>query len=341
MLSENTPPLTFKERVEELWTVVRVLYIKLTYADKHEEELYNRFLVPEILKRRSRIPSFQEVKYSGSLVLGNTHVSVGQAIRLPQNYKHVGGYHIEGNVEPLPEGLKKIMDEAKNGVIYFSMGSNLNSKDMPEEMNINLLKMFGTLKQTIIWKFEEELPGRPKNVHIVKWAPQPSILAHPNCVLFITHGGLLSTTETVYFGVPIIGIPIFADQFTNVIRAVRRGIALRVDLSNAMADDLKIAIEEIVGNPKYTQTVKQLSKIFHDRQMTPGAELVYWVEHVIRTKGAPHLKSPALLLPWYQKAYLDLAIIILIILIVALLFIRKLLCLSFAMKIVDGIKKKN
>lgn len=70
------------------------------------------------------------------------------------------------------------MDEAKNGVIYFSMGSNIKSKDMPEELKANLIKMFATLKQTIIWKFEEELPNIPKNVHILKWAPQPSILGN-------------------------------------------------------------------------------------------------------------------------------------------------------------------
>lgn len=75
--------------------------------------------------------------------------------------------------------------------------------------------------------------------------------AHPNCVLFITHGGLLSTTESIYFGVPIIGIPVFADQFTNVIRATSKGFAKRVDLSYTMADTMKAAIEEITTNTRY------------------------------------------------------------------------------------------
>lgn len=73
--------------------------------------------------------------------------------------------------------LKKIMDNAKNGVIYFSMGSNLKSKLMPDELKQNFLKMFGSLKQTVLWKFEDDLPNTPNNVHILKWAPQPSILS--------------------------------------------------------------------------------------------------------------------------------------------------------------------
>lgn len=74
-----------------------------SYTDSYEEEQYNRIVVPAILKRKNKVPSLQELKYSGSLVLGNTHISVGQAVRLPQNYKHVGGYHIEEKVKPLPE----------------------------------------------------------------------------------------------------------------------------------------------------------------------------------------------------------------------------------------------
>lgn len=76
----------------------------------------------------------------------------------------------------ISQDLKEIMENAKHGVIYFSMGSNLKSTEMPDEMKQNLVKMFGELKQTIIWKFEEDFPNLPKNVHIVNWAPQPSIL---------------------------------------------------------------------------------------------------------------------------------------------------------------------
>lgn len=70
------------------------------------------------------------------------------------------------------------MDNAKHGVIYFSMGSFLKSTDLPRPLVAELLKMFGQLKQTVIWKFETDLPDVPKNVHIVDWAPQPSILGN-------------------------------------------------------------------------------------------------------------------------------------------------------------------
>lgn len=73
---------------------------------------------------------------------------------------------------------------------------------------------------------------------------------HPNTRMFITHGGKLSTTETMYYGVPIIGIPIFGDQFINMKMAVSKDYAILVTFENDLADRLKIAINEILNNPK-------------------------------------------------------------------------------------------
>lgn len=40
--------------------------------------------------------------------------------------------------------------------------------------------------------------------------------AHPNMKLFISHGGLLGITEAVYEGIPVLGIPVFGDQWANI-----------------------------------------------------------------------------------------------------------------------------
>lgn len=50
--------------------------------------------------------------------------------------------------------------------------------------------------------------------------------------------------------------------------------------------------------------------------MTPGAAVPYWIEYVVRTHGARHLRSPAVDVPLYQKLYLDLAAFIAVVVIV-------------------------
>jgi len=68
---------------------------------------------------------------------------------------------------------------------------------------------------------------------------------------------------------------------------------------------------------RFTQNAKRMSTIFHDRPMSALDTAVYWVEYVIRHKGAHHLRSAAVDSTWYQ--YLLLDVILFIITIVLLL----------------------
>lgn len=72
--------------------------------------------------------------------------------------------------------MQEILDNAQHGVIYFSMGSSLKSSQMNPELKSILLKVFGSMKQTILWKYEEPLENIPKNLHIRQWMPQNDIL---------------------------------------------------------------------------------------------------------------------------------------------------------------------
>lgn len=43
--------------------------------------------------------------------------------------------------------------------------------------------------------------------------------------------------------------------------------------------------------------------------MSPLETAVYWIEYVIRYRGAPHLSSAAIKLAWYQYYFVDMALI--------------------------------
>nr|QGA73344.1 UDP-glucuronosyltransferase 40Q2 [Spodoptera frugiperda] len=339
-MSPISPPFSFTERVGELWNLI-YLYRVLWFVRDTEEQAFRDSFGAAAAKRGITLPNLYDLKYNSSMMLANSHYSLGDPQRLPTNYVGIGGYHIQDEIPPLPKDLQKLMDSATDGVIYFSLGSMVRSETIPVELKTQLLNVFSKLKQTIIWKFDGELENVPKNVHIVKWAPQPSILAHPNAKIFITHGGLLSTTETIHYGVPIIGIPLFSDQFLNIKRAVRKGFALEVPLAYDTPAKLEVAIKEILSNPKYREKVKELSFIYHHRETKPGKTLVHWVEHVIQTKGAPHLQSPALHVPLYQKLYLDLVALIILGLMIVKRVLKALCCSKTQNKKKGEDKKKK
>ncbi|CAI6344506.1 unnamed protein product [Macrosiphum euphorbiae] len=263
-----------------------------------------------IIKRNLDIKvSLDQLILNASLILVNTHFTMLESKPLVPAVVEIGGIHIMP-IKPLPTDIQKYIDESKDGVIYFCMGSSLRGESFSVEKRQKFLNVFDKLPQRILWKWEGELPGKPSNVMIREWMPQRDILAHPNVKLFISHGGLLGTTEAVHEGVPILSMPMFGDQITNIKSVVSRGAAEMMNYGNLNEDEIFIKITSMLTNPKYRKKAKELSEAFRDRPMSALETAVYWTEYVIRHKGAPLLRSATIGTPWYQYYLIDVLIVI-------------------------------
>ncbi|CAH1153876.1 unnamed protein product [Phaedon cochleariae] len=254
---------------------------------------------------------FYEVITSVNLILLNSHPSVTEPVPLMPNMIEIGGAHL-GPLCKLPDDLEDFMDSAKDGVILFSMGSNLKSADLGSEKIESLISAFRQIRQRVLWKLEEELPDLPGNVKVVNWIPQAEVLAHPNTKAFITHGGLFSTIEAVHFGVPIVGIPVYGDQKSNIARAVRDEYAVSVPFTDISSENVAAAIHEIL-KPKYSLNIQQRSRDLRDRPVEPLANAIYWIEFILNHDGAKYLQSPGVKLPSYKRHLIDVIIVLVII----------------------------
>lgn len=107
-------------------------------------------------------------------------------------------------------------------------------------------------------------------------------------------------------------IPLFLDQFNNAHNSVARGFALHLSLNggNFTKNTLLSIIKEMLKNPKYRKKAKEISKLFHDRPLKPMESAVYWIEYVIRHKGAEHLKVTGLGLSWYKYYLVDVILLL-------------------------------
>lgn len=58
------------------------------------------------------------------------------------------------------------------------------------------------------------------NIRVVEWAPQNDVLGHPSVRAFVTQAGINSLQEAAYHAVPVVSIPLVADQGDNAAKVI-------------------------------------------------------------------------------------------------------------------------
>ncbi|KAH8254190.1 hypothetical protein KR032_008816, partial [Drosophila birchii] len=257
-------------------------------------------------KSLERVPTIKELERNISAILLNSHVPLFSARPVSYNMIQCAGLHILPP-KALPEDIKQFLDGAKHGAIYFSLGSQVRSAEMSPGKRKIFLDVFGSLKQRVLWKFENEsVTNIPANVMVKSWLPQADILAHPNVKVFIGHGGTNGVIEAMHYGVPMLGMAVYADHYHHVNQGKKAGYLLDLDYRTVTEEELREALHELIENPKYRNNMKQASKVFRDRPLSAMDTAMYWINYVIEHRGAPHLVSAGVQLPWYQFYLLDI-----------------------------------
>ncbi|CAG2053468.1 unnamed protein product [Timema podura] len=322
--------------VERFWNTLYYIVINIS------NHYYNEIPTNELSKRyfgNDVSPIWKIAKKNTSLILVNSHFSINGIRPTVPGFIEVGGLHIH-EPNPLPKDIQKFLDESEHGVVYFSLGSIVQVQTFSTEKLKALMDAFGALPERVLMKYTgDTLPGQPSNVMTGKWLPQQDILSHPKTRLFISHGGLMGTLEAVYAGVPIVGIPLFADQELNIKRCVLQGFAVRILYDDMTKESFLSAIRTLLDDPRYAANAKKTSFQFRDRPHTALETAVYWIEYVIRHRGAPHLRSAGADLPTYQYLLLDV-ISALVLGVVFFLYLTYIVIRS-VLRLLLGRKKRN
>jgi glucuronosyltransferase len=221
------------------WILMRMYHLP------EQEKLYN-----EVFTNSSK--SFDEVRRTSvAIALVNSHFSISFPKPFLPNTIEVAGMQInEAILKPLPSDIQKFIEDSEHGIIYFSLGSNIKTSQMDPEKLQDIANALMRLKQNVIWKFDDEhFDVDPKKIMIRKWLPQYEILGHNNTKIFITHAGLLSCTEAIYFAKNVIAVPIFGDQPQNAKKMARDNLGIYLEYFNFTGDSVTWAINEILSNP--------------------------------------------------------------------------------------------
>ncbi|KAK8563514.1 hypothetical protein V6N13_006284 [Hibiscus sabdariffa] len=150
--------------------------------------------------------------------------------------------------------LKWLDSQESGSVIYACLGS-ISTVKCPELIQLGLgleasNKPFiwvlrgnnTTLNEVEKWMEEDGFEERTKGRGLVVkgWAPQVLILSHPAIGGFLTHCGWNSTIEGISAGVPLITLPLLADQFSNeklAVQVLKIGVSLGIDKPTNVGDE--------------------------------------------------------------------------------------------------------
>lgn len=222
------------------------------------------------------------------------------------NFKYVGGIHCRP-AKALSENLEEFVQSSGDaGIVVFTLGSMI--KNITTEKANMIASGLAQIPQKVIWRYSGEKPQTlGANTRLYDWIPQNDLLGHPKTKAFITHGGTNGIYEAIYHGVPMVGIPMFADQPQNMIHVTEKGAAVAVDFNFMKSEDLRDAVNAVINVKSYKENAMRLSAIHHDRPMSPRDEAVFWIEFTMRNRGAKHLRVEAHNLTWYQYHSLDVA----------------------------------
>ncbi|KAG5207695.1 hypothetical protein JEQ12_017459 [Ovis aries] len=296
MLSELSDHMTFMERVKNM---IYALYFEFWFQ-AYNEKKWNQFY-SEVLGRPTTL--VETMGKAEMWLIRNYWDFSFPRPRLP-NFEFVGGIHCKP-AKSLPKEMEEfVQSSGEHGIVVFSLGSMVSN--MSEERANVIASALAQIPQKVLWRYDGKKPDTlGLNTQLYKWLPQNDLLGHPKTKAFVTHGGSNGVYEAIYHGVPMVGLPLFADQPHNIVHMKAKGAAVRLDLETMSTEDLLNALKEVINNPSYKQNVMRLSAIHHDRPVKPLDLAVFWIEFVMRHKGAKHLRPAIHNLTWLQYHSLD------------------------------------
>ncbi|CAG8480262.1 43033_t:CDS:2 [Gigaspora margarita] len=165
----------------------------------------------------------------------------------------------------LQTALELINRNILDGVIWATV--KMNESELPTTINLST----GEIMPILIL-----LNNLHPHLYITKYAPQFAILSHENTKVFLSHGGVSSSHESIYTATPMLVLPIAYDQPGNAERLELAGMTLKLSKLDLKVDDIISKVVRLLSEESFKTNAKRLQVLakFNSKRKYRGADLI-------------------------------------------------------------------
>lgn len=162
-----------------------------------------------------------------------------------------------GTADPVPPWLARLDDRP---LVYATLGTvfNRESGDLFDRLLEGLRDLPAEIVVTVGRHLDPARFGpQPAHVHVERYVPQSAVL--PRCSAVVSHGGSGSVVGALAHGVPLVVLPLGADQPLNAARCEALGVGRTLDGLRASPADIGGAVRAVLADPAYTHNAAAIA----------------------------------------------------------------------------------
>ncbi len=172
-------------------------------------------------------------------------------------------------VGPSIRPIENIFEKKSDKLIYISMGTVINDST---EFYKKCIEALANKKYQVIMSVGnliniEDLGAVPYNITISRFVDQIAVLSQAD--VFLTHCGMNSVNESLYYKVPLVMYPQTSEQDGVATRVEQLGAGIRLKYVNAKS--IKETIENVLHTKSYYEQAAKISEGFHKCTGVKGA----------------------------------------------------------------------
>ncbi|EFO84295.1 CRE-UGT-58 protein [Caenorhabditis remanei] len=294
-----TDELTFSERVYNVASYMKQLYIHQHIVQPRIDAVFQKYY--------PGVATTFDIERNASINFVNTPPIFDFSRPYMPRVNFIGAIQCR-KAKELPKEFTDRISAYPDGFVVLSTGFTAQWNKSPESIRQAYLQTFKSLPNLLfIWQFDGTLQTSeiPPNLLTKSWLPLQDLLGHEKCRCHVSHGGLNSVIESVYHGVPVVGVPLTSRGYDNLLRVTARDSGVMVEKAEFSTRSLTRAIKEVIENEKYKKEMLIFQDMVIDVPYTELYHAAFWVEFIERHQEVPHARSGADHLNFLQYFLVD------------------------------------